>query len=126
VFLFHGAHKTGLLGEKSFAEAIEGAVGAAEKVGFAPPELWGYALAFTELIGGLCLVIGLMTRYAALSLGFIMVVAAVKVHGPNGFSIQEGGMEYNLVLLAGCLALLVQGAGKWALDEKAASWLKSE
>lgn len=125
VFLYHGAHKVGLLGGEGFYGAVRGAAKTAMKVGFSPPEFWGPALAFTELIGGLCLVFGLLTRYAAVALGFIMFIAAWKVHGPNGFDIRHGGMEYNVVLLAACLALLVQGGGKWSLDERAAAWLRS-
>jgi len=116
VFFYHGAHKVGLLGPQPFSEAIKRAIGAAEKVGFHPSEYWGYALAFTELGGGLLLLAGLFTRYAAAALGFIMVIAAWKVHGPNGFALAAGGFEYNLVLLACCVLLMLQGGGWLALD----------
>ena len=121
VFVYHGASKLGIYG----GEGIQSAIEAARIVGFSPPEVWGWALALTEFVGGLLLIIGLFTRYAALALAFVMGVAAVRVTGPHGFNIQWGGAEYNVVLIAACLALLFRGGGTAALDNKVAKWMES-
>ncbi len=115
IFLYHGAHKVGLLGDVGFREAIQGAVGAAHAAGFSA-DFWGYVLAFTELGGGACLVLGLFTRYAALALGFAMGVAVVKVHWAHGFDARTGGFEFAALLLFSCAALLLQGGGWLSAD----------
>ena len=114
VFIYHGAHKVGILGELDFQAAIAQAKGAAELVGL--PGVFGYVLAFTELVGGACLAIGFLTRYVATALGFAMFMAAFKVHFGSGFDVRQGGYEYALVLLACCLSLLFTGAGTLSLD----------
>ena len=45
-----------------------------------------------------------------------MAVAIAKVHGPKGFFIQNGGYEYNLVLIVAALAVAVMGPGALSLD----------
>jgi putative oxidoreductase len=69
-----------------------------------------------EFFGGLLLIIGLLTRPAALALAFTMLVAMVTVHLQNGFFMSNNGYEFALALLAASLALAVSGAGKLALD----------
>lgn len=69
-----------------------------------------------ELIGGFLVLIGFMTRPAALSLAFTMGVAILKVHS-SSFFLPEG-MEYALTLLLASLALLVGGAGRFSFDRR--------
>jgi putative oxidoreductase len=45
-----------------------------------------------------------------------MAVAIAKVHGPKGFVVQDGGFEYNLVLIIAALAVAATGPGAFALD----------
>jgi uncharacterized membrane protein YphA (DoxX/SURF4 family) len=76
-----------------------------------------YAVAWGELLGGIALLFGILTRVAALGLIVIQVGAIWTVTGLHGFSVvQGGGYEYNLALIAMCLALVVMGGGTWALD----------
>lgn len=76
----------------------------------------------TEFFGPVLLVLGLLTRVAALGIGIQMTVAALLVHLPHGFFMnwrqnKEGeGFEYHLLVLTIALGLLVQGAGKAAID----------
>jgi putative oxidoreductase len=69
------------------------------------------------------LLIGLLTRFTALSIGIIMAGAISLVHWPNGFFMnwsgkQQGeGYEYHLLVLAICAVLLFTGAGKWSVDD---------
>jgi putative oxidoreductase len=52
---------------------------------------------------------------AAAVIGGTMVVAIAKVHGPRGFFNQNGGYEYNLVLLVAALTLAATGPGAYSL-----------
>ncbi len=45
-----------------------------------------------------------------------MGVAIAKVHGPKGFFVQDGGYEYNLVLIVAAVALALTGPGALSLD----------
>jgi putative oxidoreductase len=75
------------------------------------------AVAWGEFLGGLALAVGLLTRVAALGLIIIQVGAICVVTAPRGFRFEKGGgYEYNLALLAMCLALLIMGAGAWSVD----------
>jgi hypothetical protein len=47
----------------------------------------------------------------------VALVAIFSVHWVNGFFMSNNGYEYALALLAACVALLLEGAGKLSLDE---------
>jgi len=67
-----------------------------------------------ELVAGLLFLLGLLTPVAGLLVLATMVVAIAKVHGPKGFFVQNGGYEYNLVLIIAAIALA--GPGAFSLD----------
>ncbi len=71
-----------------------------------------------EFFGGLALVLGFFTRYAAVVLTFNMVVAIAMVHWPKGFFLANGGFEYNLVLISTYLYFFFNGPGKYSLEKK--------
>jgi uncharacterized membrane protein YphA (DoxX/SURF4 family) len=76
-----------------------------------------YAVAWGELLGGIALLFGILTRVAALGLIVIQIGAIWTVTALQGFSVaQGGGYEYNIALIAMCLALVVMGGGTWAAD----------
>src|SRR5207237_9078183 len=113
VFLAHGAQKAvGSLGGPGFA----GATGFIGSLGFRPAPLWTAVAVGGELVAGLLLVLGLLTPLAALLVLGTMAVAIAKVHGPKGFFIQNGGYEYNLVLIIAALAVAALGPGAFSLD----------
>jgi putative oxidoreductase len=68
-------------------------------------------------LGGICLVLGLFTRWAALANVPVMLGAVVFVHPKNGFWAHSnpGGYEYALVLLVVSLAVTMIGGGALAL-----------
>ena len=79
--------------------------------------------AFIEFFGGLAMIVGFLARPAAVGLIVIMLVAIVKVHGKNGFFLnfylvpgKGHGYEFNLVLLAMALSILIGGAGALSID----------
>jgi putative oxidoreductase len=76
-------------------------------------------LSIVEPLGGIALILGLFTRLASLGLGIIMIGAIyLKITMMNiGFATPTGpGWEFDLMILAGCIALFFEGAGKYALD----------
>jgi len=85
------------------------------------PWILAFAAIATEVLGGALLIAGFGTRYAALALGGVMVVAAAQ-HWSNGFFMnwtgqQKGeGIEFHLLTLGMVVALVFLGGGKWSLD----------
>jgi uncharacterized membrane protein YphA (DoxX/SURF4 family) len=75
------------------------------------------AVAWGELLGGILLLFGFGSRLAAAWLIVIQAGAIYTVTGMQGFSVAEGGgYEYNVVLLAMCLAVLCLGSGPLSLS----------
>src|SRR5262245_2337810 len=70
------------------------------------------AVAWGELLGGIALLIGFLPRIAALGLMIIQVGAIYTVTWERGFSFASGGgYEYNVAILAMCLAVVCLGGG---------------
>ena len=81
-------------------------------LGFPLPGFFAWAAALSELVGGICLTLGLATRPAALLVFTTMAVAAFVRHAPDPFSRKELALAYWTA--AG--ALLLTGGGAWSLD----------
>ncbi len=69
-----------------------------------------------ELLGGLGLVLGCLTRIAAFGVAATMAVAIVTVHIDNGLLMKNNGFELPLVLLCAALYFLAAGAGPLSVD----------
>jgi putative oxidoreductase len=82
----------------------------------APPGIVQLLVAWGELIGGVAIGAGFLTRLAALGIIAIMAGAIATVHWPNGFDITKGGFEYNVVLIIMCVCLVLGGPGPLAVD----------
>lgn len=113
VFMAHGSQKVlGAYGGPGFKAFISGNT----PFSFMRPAwLWLGAAALSELVGGLLIGIGFLTRIAAFFLACTMLTAVVGVHWPN-FFMSNRGLEYPLALLAMSLSLLVSGAGMVSVD----------
>lgn len=70
----------------------------------------------TEVLGSLFLILGLWTRPAALALAVTMAVAFALAHGMKLTGPGNGEMAF--IYLAGFVALVVAGAGKYSVDRK--------
>ena len=79
------------------------------------PGWWAYLSAFAEFFGGILLILGLLTRVAALAVMIDMLMAIGKVHWKNGM-FGKGGYEFPLALATVAFALIFFGAGPIALD----------
>jgi putative oxidoreductase len=69
-----------------------------------------------ELLGGLGLLIGLLTRLAALGPVCVMIAAIWFAHLGKGLFAQQGGWEYPLALLLVSLYFVARGAGAISVD----------
>lgn len=80
-------------------------------------------IGFCEMLGGLAILLGFLTQFAAAGIGIIMVGATYKKitewHVPF-WSRDNTGWEFDLLILAACIALLFIGGGSMAVDR---SWL---
>ena len=65
-----------------------------------------------ELVGGVLLVVGLMTRTVAGCMGFVMAGAAVFVHARHGVFVADGGWELVGSIAGALLALAAAGPGR--------------
>jgi len=109
----HGAQKLfGWFG----GYGLEGTAQWLASIGLAPGTLMALLAGSAEFFGGLALVLGLLTRPAALVSAFTMLVAIFAVHIGNGLFMANNGYEYALTLFAATAALAIQGGGRLALD----------
>jgi putative oxidoreductase len=89
------------------------------EMGVPAPAFMAYVVTFTELVGGALLVVGLLSRFAALVLTIDLIVAILLVKLEVGLIAPRGGgsgAELDLALIAGFLAILLAGPGPISLD----------
>lgn len=87
-----------------------------ESIGMKPGVLMAVLAGLAEFGGGLLVATGLFTHVGAALLILTMIVAIVSVHGKNGYWSTSGGFEYNLLLIAVLVGLMLSGAGDYSLD----------
>jgi putative oxidoreductase len=116
VFFGHGAQKVlGWFGGGGARATIQGFA----KMGF-PPALTVLIMA-AEFGGAILLIVGFLTRLAAIGIGCLMVAAILMVHGKVGFFMnwmgkQPGeGFEYHLLAIGVLLPVLIAGPGRFAV-----------
>src|ERR1700744_2000453 len=80
------------------------------------PVWLGYVAAFTEFFGGMLLIVGLLTRIAALMTAIDMAVAIIKVHLHGGI-LGQNSFALPLSLFAISLMLVFPGCGWLGLDD---------
>ena len=105
-------------GYQKIEGGVDSFVATVDRLGFPFPELLARGVIGIELIGGLCLALGLLTRLwgALLAVQMLLIVFKVKwdlgVLGPPG----RGGFELDLLYAVTGAALLIAGPGLAALD----------
>lgn len=117
VMLPHGLQKTlGWFGGPGFHAMMTGF-----EAGGIPP-VFAFLAICAEFLGGLGLIVGLLSRIAAFGILCNMLVAIYRVHWVNGFFMnwagnQKGeGFEFHILAIAIAIAIIIRGAGAFSLD----------
>jgi putative oxidoreductase len=105
-------------------QKIDGGIGGFEgfvrSLDLPVPALLAPVVTWLEFLGGLLLIVGLLTRLWALLIGVEMVFTAFLVKASKldvGFIGAEGtGYELDLMILAACAALVLLGPGRASAD----------
>ena len=113
VFVMHGSQK--LLGAFG-GGGIAGVTGMLTKLGMEPAHILAWVLSITEFVGGMCLILGFLTRFWAAGLVIDMAVAVFKVHLVNGFFASKNGFELPLALGVMALVIMLTGPGSVSVD----------
>ncbi|WP_423747310.1 DoxX family protein (plasmid) [Haladaptatus sp. SPP-AMP-3] len=111
IMIVHGTGKLFSVGPA--AMSIHQFTGFLASLGVPAPSIAAWVVALIELVGGLCILVGFLTRFAAFVVGIDMLAATLLVHLPEGFS----DSELTIVLCLVSLALISFGAGKLSIDE---------
>lgn len=100
-----------------------GTVGYAASVGLPMPQLGTAVGLVVEIVGGLALIVGFGTRWAALVLALFTLVASFFFHNYWALPADKQMMQYlmfykNVAITGGLLVLAAFGAGAWSLDAR--------
>lgn len=87
-----------------------------ESVGFTHGLFWAYVVGTMELVCGLCLAIGFLTRVVAVPIIGFLVIAIATYHWKFGFAWENRGYEYPLFWSVVVAHFLVRGGGAWSID----------
>ncbi len=92
------------------------------KIGFSDPSFWAYFTGTFEIICGLLVLIGLLTRLAAIPLLIIMITAFVATKWPilmnKGFWIMFHEYRTDFAMTVLLIYLLISGGGNYSIDLK--------
>lgn len=102
---------------------FSGSVAYAQSVGMPLPELGVFVGLCIEVLGGLMLLVGFKTRYAALFLAVFTLVAGFMFHAYWSLPADQAMMQKimfnkNIAIVGGLLAFVAWGAGSWSWDAK--------
>lgn len=73
-------------------------------------------IALAELVPGILLIIGVLSRLSASLISIIMLGAIFLVKGAQGIT-GKGGVEFELILLASALVIMIVGPGRISLAQ---------
>lgn len=90
---------------------VEGDMTFADPIGVGP-ELSLILTVFAEVFCALLILVGLLTRFAAIPFAITMFTAVFIIHANDEFAKQEMGLMYLIM----SLAILLMGAGRYSLD----------
>ena len=119
VFMFHGSQKVlGLFG----GPGMDGFIAWAGTLGI--PAWLAHVVVGVEFVGGALLVLGIAVEVVAALVAVDMLGAIYLVHWQHGFSFQNGGFEYPMVLMVIALIIMAAGPGACALMDTCKLWGK--
>lgn len=112
IFTAHGAQK--LFGMFN-GIGLDGTAKMVEGLGLTHPYFIASVWACIEFLGGIFLILGILSRWSATAIVIVMLLRLWKINFAYGFFIQEGGIEYNLLVITACLPLILLGGGSWSV-----------
>jgi len=95
---------------------IEGTTKFFASVGLEPALILAWYVGLLELVGGICVALGLLTRFMSAQLIGLLAVATFYIHLPSGFIWVKGGFEYPLFWMVVMIAITIKGGEKLSLD----------
>ena len=105
--------------QKFIFPAIRGA-GRFEKIGLPSPEFMGSFVGTFEIVCGILIILGLLTRFASIPTLIIMLVAIattkVEILTTDGFWEMMHASRTDWAMLLGSLFLIIKGGGKYSID----------
>lgn len=101
--------------QKLFVFGISGVTGAFTQMGVPLPGITGPLIGCLEFLGGIAIILGLLTNLLAVLLACDMLGAILMVKLGSGF-FSPKGMELELLLMLGAIALALAGAGVFSID----------
>jgi putative oxidoreductase len=114
VFLSEGIQKF------LFPDAL--GIGRFVKIGIPYPEFTAPFVGVLEVVGGLFIIIGLLTRLAAIALAINISVAIISTKIPmladKGFWAMAHEARADFCMLLGNIFLIIKGGGAWSIDLK--------
>ena len=92
------------------------------KIGFSDPAFWAYFTGAFEMFCGALILLGLLTRLAAIPLLIVMLVAFVTTKWPElmgkGIWVMMHDYRTDFAMTLLLIFLLISGGGKWSVDSK--------
>lgn len=85
------------------------------QLGFSNGYLAALGAGSIEFFGGIALAVGLLTRFSALAIAILLVVAST-VHTGAGFFWTDGGWEYPVLWTIFALSFVTRGGGRYSID----------
>jgi putative oxidoreductase len=117
IFFAHGAQKVlGWFGGPGYSATM----GTFQQMGI--PGVFAFLAIAAEFLGGLGLIVGLLSRVAAFGIMCNMIVAIFAVHARHGLFMnwmgnQGGeGFEYHLLAIAAAVTIVIKGSGALSVD----------
>lgn len=93
-----------------------------EQMGMPAPEFLSYFVASFEVVCGVLILLGLLTRLAAIPIIFIMLVVIIMTRLPTLINENFWVMMYiskiDFAMLIGAIYLFIEGSGRWSVDRK--------
>ena len=78
------------------------------------PQMWHLVTTLLELVGGIFLLIGFLTRWAALFMGCLLLLRIVQ--GPGFRVLDETHDQFYLACLVMCVSIFLSGPGRPSVD----------
>ena len=105
-----------------FAAGLEPFSGFLTSQSYEPAYLWAVLITLVQFFGGLLLVLGLLTRFAAAAITIFLFVSIFQVAGEFGYWGNAGGWEMPLLWCVASLTFVVRGGGRFSVDH----WIGKE